>query len=127
MKIDTEISGEWAEYFMGRKLGLAVALLLFGGWAASIAPNAWGQEESNRKAKSKVTPSYPELARRMKIAGVVKVQIKVAPNGSVKDARLIGGHPVLADAALDAARKWRYETRSQETTENLEFRFDPNQ
>ena len=55
----------------GLKRVLAVGLLLIGGWAAIATPNAWGQEESTRKVKSKVTPAYPELARRMRIAGVV--------------------------------------------------------
>ena len=106
---------------------LAVGLLIVGGCAATAAPNAWAQESSGRQVKSKVTPSYPELARRMRIAGVVKVQITVAPIGTVKDARVIGGHPVLANAVLDAVRKWRYEASRQETTENLEFRFNPNE
>ncbi len=105
---------------------LGVGLLLIGGWTANIAPNAWGQEQSTRKARSKVAPAYPELARRMKISGVVKVQVTVAPNGSVKDATLMGGHPVLANAVLDAVRKWRFEAGS-ETKENLEFRFNPDE
>ena len=66
-----------------------VGLLLFFGWAATSDPQAWGQEELNRKVKNKVAPAYPELARRMNIAGVVKLLITVAPNGSVKDAKLV--------------------------------------
>jgi TonB family protein len=101
----------------------AVGLLLIGGWVATSAPS-WGQE-IDRKAKTKVAPVYPELARRMNITGVVKVQITVAANGSVKNTKLVGGHPVLANAALDAVKKWRFETASQETTGMVEFRFDP--
>jgi TonB family protein len=104
----------------------AVGLLLIGGWAATSAPLTWGQE-IDRKAKSKVAPVYPELARRMNITGVVKVQITVAANGSVKNTKLVGGHPVLANAALDAVRKWRFETGPQETTGMVEFRFDPTE
>jgi TonB family protein len=105
----------------------AVGLLLVGGWAATQAPLAWGQEELNRKPKSKVAPSYPELARRMNISGVVKILVTVAPNGSIKDAKLVGGHPVLANAALDAVRKWRFEVGPQDSTGILEFRFSPGQ
>lgn len=104
---------------------LAVVLLLIGGCAATLPPSAWGQE-TTRKTKTRVAPAYPDLARRMKIAGVVKVQIIVAVNGSVKDAKVIGGHPVLANAVLEAVKKWRFEAGPQETTESLEFRFDPN-
>lgn len=105
---------------------LAAGLLLIGGCVATSAPLAWGQEEFSRKVKSKVTPTYPDLARRMNITGVVKVEVTVAANGSVKNTRLIGGHPLLATAALDAIKKWRYETGSQETTGIVEFHFDPN-
>ncbi|MGA2979521.1 MAG: energy transducer TonB [Terriglobales bacterium] len=105
----------------------AVGLLLIGAWAASSSPLSWGQEEIARKAKSKVAPVYPELARRMNISGVVRVQVTVAANGSIKDAKLVGGHPVLANAALDAVRKWRYEAAPAESTGIVVFRFDPTQ
>jgi TonB family protein len=55
------------------------------------------------------------------------VQLMVAPNGAVKGAKVVGGHPLLGNAVLDAVRKWHYEPRPQATTENLEFRFDPTQ
>ena len=104
----------------------AVGLLLIGGWVATSVPVAWGQD-IDRKAKIKAAPVYPELARRMNITGVVKVQITVAANGSVKNAKLMGGHPVLANAALDAVKKWRFETGPQESTGIVEFHFDPTQ
>lgn len=103
----------------------AVGLLISGCVALSAGPT-WGQEII-RKLKSKTSPVYPDLARRMSITGVVRVQITVATNGSVKDAKLVGGHPVLANAALDAVKKWRYEASKEETTGIVEFRFDPAQ
>ena len=117
--------------FQALNRAMAVGLLLMSGWVATSAPLAWGQEakaqESGRKAKSKVPPVYPELARRMNITGVVKVRVTVAANGTVKDATLVGGHPVLAGAALDAAKKWRFEAGPEESVEIIEFRFDPAQ
>jgi TonB family protein len=104
----------------------AAGLLIGGCLAASVGPG-WGQEMIDRKLKSKIAPVYPDLARRMSITGVVKVQITVAPNGVVKNAKLVGGHPVLANAALEAVRKWRYEASKEETTGIVEFRFDPAQ
>ena len=53
-------------------------------------------EELVRRAKTKVQPDYPELARKMNISGTVKVEVVVLPNGTVKEARVVGGHPVLA-------------------------------
>jgi len=79
-------------------------------------------EEIVRRAKSKVQPQYPDLARKMNITGTVKM---VSPNGIVKGARIVGGHPVLANAALDAARKWRFEPSSAESSGIIDFKFEP--
>jgi len=97
--------------------------------SALTAPSlaAGQEEESARKVKSRVAPVYPELARKMNISGTVKVQVTIAPNGGVKDVKLVGGHPVLANAAIDSVRKWRYESAKDETTTVVEFHFDPNQ
>ena len=97
---------------------------------ASLAPIRMGAQQTqsaelSRKAKSKVEPTYPELARRMRLSGVVKIEVVVAPNGTVKDARVVGGHPVLANAALDAAKQWRFEPASVESTGVIDFKFEP--
>jgi TonB family protein len=111
--------------FLALNRRFAIGLLLIGAWAATGAPLARGQEEINRRPKIKVAPVYPELARRMSITGVVKVQVTVGANGLVKNAKLVGGHPVLANAALDAVRKWRFEAGAEESTGIVEFHFDP--
>jgi TonB family protein len=82
-------------------------------------------EELVRRAKTKVQPVYPDLARKMNITGTVKIEIVVLPNGTVKDARVVGGHPVLASAALDAARRWRFEPAGSESTGVIDFKFEP--
>jgi TonB family protein len=86
-----------------------------------------GQDTITRKIKSQVSPAYPELAKRMGIAGVVKIQVKVDKGGTVKDTKLIGGHPVLANAAMDAVKRWKYEAAPDETIGMVEIRFAPNQ
>ena len=82
------------------------------------------QGEIVRRAKSKVAPVYPELARKLNLTGTVKVEVVVAPNGTVKDAKVVGGHPVLATAALEAARKWRFEPTALESTGIVDFKFE---
>ena len=46
--------------------------------------------------RTKCSPQYPELAKKMNLSGTVKIEVVVAPNGTVKEARVVGGHPVLA-------------------------------
>ena len=90
---------------------LAVLSLGIGTGTISVASNAQQAQNDDivRRAKSKVQPAYPELARKMNITGTVKIEVVVLPNGTVKDARVVGGHPGLANAALEAAKKWRFD------------------
>ncbi len=102
-----------------------VAVLAAAGTLFAGAQNSDG--DLVRRAKSKVQPVYPELARKMNITGTVKVQVVVSPNGTVKDAKIVGGHPVLATAAMDAVKKWRFEPAATESTGVVDFKFEPHQ
>jgi TonB family protein len=86
---------------------------------------AIAQGELTRKAKTKVAPTYPDLARRMNITGTVKVLVVVAPNGSLKDTKIVGGNPLLVNAAMDALKKWKFEPADSESTGTVEFKFQP--
>jgi TonB family protein len=105
---------------------LGVLTFTFGVAAFQALP-AFAQEELSRKVKSKVAPAYPEIARRMAISGTVKLAVVVSPNGSIKDAKILGGHPVLVNAALDAIKKWKFEPAAEETSGTVEFKFSPQE
>ena len=111
-----------------RRMGtlLAVVAVLTGGGVLGLrAQNS--DNEIVRRAKSRVQPEYPDLARKMNITGTVRVQVVVAPNGTVKEAKVVGGHPVLAGAALEAVKKWRFEPAAAESTGVVDFKFEPHQ
>jgi TonB family protein len=98
-------------------------LIFVGVFAASVAP---AQEQPGaRKIVSKVTAVYPELASKIQIKGIVKLDVVVAPNGKVKVALVVGGSPILAQAAIDAVEKWRWAPAAQETKELVEINFHP--
>jgi TonB family protein len=103
-------------------LFLAFFATLFAGFPRSI--NA--QDAAERKVKSKISPLYPEIARKMNLSGVVRLELVVAPNGTIKDTKVIGGNPILVNAAVDAVKKWRFEPASEESTIVKEFKFDPS-
>ncbi len=94
---------------------------------SAVGPVSGYAQEEARKVKTKVQPSYPELAKRMKLSGTVKIQVTVAPNGTAKATKPVGGNPVLIEAAVEAVKKWRWEDAPAETTEVIEFRFVPNE
>ncbi len=98
--------------------------------AMGVAATFQGQGSENeipRRARTKVQPMYPELARKMNITGTVKVEVVVAPDGTVKEAKVVGGHPVLASAALEAISKWRFEPAAEESTGIVNFKFERHQ
>ena len=81
--------------------------------------------ETERKCTERVIPSYPALARKANIAGVVKAEALVAPDGRVKSVVMKGGNPLLIQAAEDAISKWKWAPAKHETRETIEIRFDP--
>lgn len=100
---------------------LSFVLILPGTLAQSPQPTA----EKQRKAVEKTQPHYPEIAKALRLSGAVRLSVKVAPNGKILSAEVLGGHPVLAEAALDAVRQWRYEPAAQQTQENVIIDFQP--
>ena len=101
---------------------LLCALMLTG--ALTVAQN---DSTSKRKILSRTPASYPALARSMALVGVVRVDAVVAANGSVKTLDIKGGHPVLAQAAANTVRQWRWEPASRESHELIEIRFAPSE
>ena len=101
-----------------RALVLAAVLSLLG-------VSSQAQESGKRRLLSHEPPAYPELARRMSLAGVVKVDALVAPDGTVKSAEVKGGHPLLAPAAVDAVLRWKWESAPHESHEVVEVKFSP--
>jgi TonB family protein len=75
-------------------------------------------------------PAYPEIAKRAHIQGVVILQVKVKTDGSVEVQKVLQGEPVLADAAVEAVKRWRANpalingTRV-ETISTVTFDFEP--
>ncbi len=113
-----------------RRTTTAALLVFF--WAVVLTPNSsFAQQEQQeppetiRKVVNRVVPQYPELARTMNLRGTVRVDALVLPNGSVKSVEVRGGHPVLAQAAENAIRKWRWQPAKTETREPIEVKFDP--
>jgi TonB family protein len=78
-----------------------------------------------RRIVRKVPPYYPEIAKRMNLAGTVKVLAIVSPDGTVKSVQPVGGSPVLLQAAQDAVNKWKFAAAGAESKEMIELRFDP--
>lgn len=71
-----------------------------------LASQAWAA--GPRAIKSRVAPVYPEIAKRMKVTGVVNIEATVDPSGKVVSVKTIKGNQFLASAAEAAVLRWQF-------------------
>ncbi len=79
----------------------------------------------------KVSPTYPPLARQARIQGTVVLQAQISKSGDIENLQLVSGHPILAPAAIEAVKQWKYkpyllngEPVEVETTVQVNFTLD---
>jgi len=94
---------------------MLLSLLLIGSVGA--------QDGKERKLVSRQDPQYPQIAKQMNLHGMVKIKLWISPQGSVRRSEYIGGHPLLAQAAIESLKEWKYEPVPRETTAVVEVRF----
>jgi TonB family protein len=87
---------------------------------AQDGPTGDVKDHGGRKVKTSVKPAYPDVARQMHITGTVRLEATVAADGKVRDTRVVGGSPMLAQEASNAVKKWKYEEAPKETVEVVE-------
>src|ERR1700733_1875296 len=76
-----------------------------------------------------VIPSYPKEAMEMHLSGLAFVDVTIAKNGEVVDVRKVTAHALIAHAAVDAIRQWRFEPHKSngepiEVSTKLQILFD---
>lgn len=76
-----------------------------------------------RKIERRVAPFYPELAKRMHIAGTVRVAATIAADGAVTKVKAISGNKLLEPAAENAIRRWKFAPGDGPSTENIDIDF----
>ena len=105
-------------------LWLKVTILAFLSVTFIAAATSAQQLESARKLMSSKAPSYPALARSMRLEGTVKLRVTVSASGTAKSSEVIGGNPLFARVAQEAVANWKWTPAAQETQElvNLDFR-----
>jgi protein TonB len=61
-----------------------------------------------------VAPVYPPLARQARIQGTVILKIVINKDGDVRNVQSVSGHPMLAPAAVEAVKQWKYHPYTEE-------------
>jgi TonB family protein len=101
---------------------LLVSILIGTPW---VSP-ADGQTAKGRKIITRIEPEYPETLKHLYIGGVVRIQAVVAPNGTVESTRLLGGNPILGQAAMRAVKQWKYSNADSQEELEVKVEFYPH-
>jgi len=87
---------------------LIVALLMMSIALAADSPKRIEQKAADQNLINKVEPAVPPLAKTLEIGGTVALEITISPEGKVSSITVLGGHPMLTPAFVDAVKKWEY-------------------
>jgi len=89
-------------------LSLSTFTCLAASQGASPQSVTVGQSVMAGQIVAKVAPIYPPLARQARIQGTVVLKVRISKSGDVANLQLFSGHPMLAPAAIEAVKQWKY-------------------
>ncbi len=101
---------------------LRLALAIIFALSVVTLPALTGAEEP-RRLQSGDPPEYSELAKKLNLRGIARVQVTVAPDGSVKEIKELGGNPLLLASLTSAVKKWKYEAANKTSVLEVKFAF----
>ncbi|HEU5351084.1 MAG TPA: energy transducer TonB [Terracidiphilus sp.] len=108
----------------GKRMGTGAGLLAAALLALTLAPAMQAHAADARAVRSRVAPVYPEVARRMRVTGVVKLSVTVNADGKVTDVKPVSGNQMLSYAAQQAVRKWKFESGAGSATMQVDVNFE---
>jgi periplasmic protein TonB len=76
---------------------------------AALSPVRIGGAVREPRVIKLVPPIYPKLAAKARVTGTVVLEATLTADGTVDEIRVISGHPLLIQAAIDSVRQWLYE------------------
>jgi TonB family protein len=98
------------------------------GVTSNAAENVQMMRVPTQIVSHSVNPDYPLLARQMKVQGAVVLQALINRDGGIEDLRIVSGPSILAGAAREAVRQWRFKphyvgTEAVETQARITVNF----
>jgi TonB family protein len=108
----------WNRNLKGRRFNLIHLLMLMTALTLAVPAFADG-----RVIKQRVSPVYPEVAKRMRIGGLVKMEVTVSTEGKVVSVKTVSGNRMLSTAAEDAVKQWHFAAGSEESVEIIDMNF----
>lgn len=80
--------------------------------------------DSERILITRVEPAYPETLKQRDIGGIVRLRVTISAKGNVERVELLGGNPILAEAAESAVKQWVYASSHSQSVAEVSLRFE---
>lgn len=106
---------------MAIRLRTSRTLLALGGLA--LCAGSASAVNVHRAILTRVSPVYPELAKRMHVGGKVVLLVSIEANGTVSGTKVESGHALLAPAAQDAVKHWRFAPNPEASESEIDVDF----
>ena len=103
-----------------RRLALLVCILAL---ASAPSLRAQSEDRTSRKLLQSGKPEYPTILKSLAIGGVVRLNLRVLPNGTVAQVTVLGGNPVLAESGVKAVMTWKYAPAAAVSNETVILNF----
>ena len=91
--------------------------------SVKVLPVAPESSRGERILLKRVEPAYPKELQHRGIEGTVRLSLTVSARGSVQSVQVIGGNPILAEAAEKAVREWVYSPSAETSTIEVSIAF----
>jgi TonB family protein len=104
---------------------LVLTVCIIASRPAQSADNVGQNNYGGRKVLSRVEPEYPADLKAAGIGGFVHLTLTVAPSGAVVSSHVVGGNPILAQAATRAVSNWKFSATDSYTSADVWFHFAP--
>ena len=117
------MSKNWFEFSSSSLRRVGVRPMQAAVLALAVALTIPARAADERAVRSRVAPVYPEIAKRMKITGEVRLEVTVDAEGRATDVKMVSGNHMLSSAAEDAVRKWKFETGAGVSTVGVSLNF----
>jgi len=124
MGTSTKLKGLPGSWGLLPVLGAALLIIICTGTAR--AAQTYENSPGERKVLSRVDPDYPVALQKLYIGGVVRVEVVVSANGSVRSLKLLGGSPILGQSSMKAIKQWKYVPAATDETLTVKIEFDPH-
>jgi TonB family protein len=109
-----------------RYAAILVMFLSFGLFASAEIRVA--TDDAMKAATKKIQPDYPPIAKQLKVAGHVQVEVTIDADGNVEAVKIVSGNAMLTQSVISAVKKWKFTPFTEDgaptkAVASLEFDF----